>query len=101
MFIITHQKIVFLAVTLTSLFVNVQGEAILHVFNWSYDEINTRAADIAAAGYAAVLVAPAYKSWGIEWWERYQPLDYRVSLFYCHCVLSLLIDVPSIATKSP
>ncbi len=54
------------------------AEAILHAFNWRYDEIEARAADIAARGYGAVLVAPPLKSEGSAWWARYQPQDYRV-----------------------
>lgn len=54
------------------------GDVVLHAFNWAYGDVASRAPQIASAGYSAVLVAPAYKSWGADWWERYQPLDYRV-----------------------
>ncbi len=55
-----------------------QAEVILHAFNWPYATVEARAAQIAAAGYRKVLVAPAYRSQGSEWWARYQPQDLRV-----------------------
>lgn len=55
-----------------------QADAVLHAFNWRYADVEARAATIQAAGYKAVLVAPAYKSEGSAWWARYQPQDYRV-----------------------
>lgn len=55
------------------------AEVILHAFNYSYDEVRTRAKEIADIGYKKVLVAPALKSpSGCEWWQRYQPQDIRV-----------------------
>lgn len=54
------------------------AEVILHAFNWRYADVAARAEAIRAAGYGAVLVAPAYKSSGSAWWARYQPQDYRV-----------------------
>ena len=54
------------------------ADAILHAFNWSYDEVAGKASEIASLGYKKVLVSPAYKSSGNEWWARYQPQDYRV-----------------------
>lgn len=54
------------------------ADAILHAFNWRYADVEARAAAIQSAGYKAVLVAPAYKSAGSQWWARYQPQDYRV-----------------------
>ena len=54
------------------------AEAILHAFNWEYDEVKAKAAEIANLGYKKVLVSPAYKSSGSAWWARYQPQDYRV-----------------------
>lgn len=56
----------------------VQADVVLHAFNWRYDTVQARAAQIQAAGYKAVLVAPAYRSEGSAWWARYQPQDYRV-----------------------
>lgn len=55
-----------------------QADVILHAFNWSYATVEARAAQIQAAGYKAVMVAPAYRSEGSAWWARYQPQDYRV-----------------------
>ncbi len=54
------------------------AEVILHAFNWRYDEVAARADEIAARGFASVLVAPPLKSEGTAWWARYQPQDYRV-----------------------
>ena len=66
------------AIALLACAASAQAEAILHAFNWRYDEIEARAADIAARGYGAVLVAPPLRSEGSAWWARYQPQDYRV-----------------------
>lgn len=54
------------------------ADVILHAFNWSYDEVASKASEIASLGYKKVLVSPAYKSTGSQWWARYQPQDYRV-----------------------
>ncbi|MER2493443.1 alpha-amylase family protein [Catenovulum sediminis] len=56
----------------------VNAETILHAFNWTYDEVEQKAQEIANLGYKKVLVSPAYKSSGSEWWSRYQPQDLRV-----------------------
>lgn len=65
----------------------VQGGAILHCFNWSYNEIRTHLPEIAAAGYTAVQTSPVqepkdYTYQGVvysdsagQWWKLYQPLD--------------------------
>lgn len=55
-----------------------QADVILHAFNWPYATVEARAAEIQAAGYRMVMVAPAYRSSGGAWWARYQPQDYRV-----------------------
>lgn len=66
----------------------VQGGAILHCFDWSYNEIRAALPDIAAAGYAAVQTSPVQPakdyngSWtdtGGNWWKLYQPLDFCVA----------------------
>ena len=66
----------------------VQGGAILHCFDWSYNEIRAALPDIAAAGYTAVQTSPVQPakdyngSWtdtGGNWWKLYQPLDFCVS----------------------
>ena len=53
---------------------------VLHAFNWKYQLIADRAADIAKAGYGAVLFPPPLYSDenGQEWWQVYQPKDYRI-----------------------
>ncbi len=65
----------------------VQGGAILHCFDWSFDEIREALPDIAAAGYAAVQTSPVQPpkdynaSWNDtsgNWWKLYQPLDFCV-----------------------
>ncbi len=66
----------------------VQGGAILHCFDWSYNEIKANLEDIAAAGYVAVQTSPVQPakdyngSWtdtGGNWWKLYQPLGFRVA----------------------
>lgn len=54
-----------------------KADVILHAFNWRYDTVEARAAEIAKLGYRGVLVAPPLKSEGSAWWARYQPQDYR------------------------
>lgn len=54
------------------------ADVILHAFNWEYDDVAARAQEIANLGYKKVLVSPAYKSTGSQWWARYQPQDIRV-----------------------
>lgn len=59
-------------------------DVVLHAFNWTYDSIAARAAEIAAAGFGAVLFPPPLYSddAGAAWWQRYQPKDYRVLRSY-------------------
>lgn len=64
-----------LAITFSA---NSLADAILHAFNWRYDDVAEKAQEIASLGYKKVLVSPAYKSTGDAWWARYQPQDYRV-----------------------
>ena len=52
--------------------------AILHAFNWTFDEIISRVEEIKEAGYQAILTSPISYSLGNEWWMRYQPLDFRI-----------------------
>lgn len=58
------------------------SNVILHAFDWPYSLVAKRASQIRAAGYQTVLVSPPMKSSksdnGTEWWQRYQPQDYRV-----------------------
>jgi alpha-amylase len=55
-------------------------DVILHAFNWPYSEVSARARAIADNGYGAVLFPPPLYSdqRGTEWWQSYQPKDYRV-----------------------
>ncbi len=55
-------------------------DVILHAFDWSYNEIADKACHIAENGFGAVLISPPLFSDenGQEWWQRYQPKDYRV-----------------------
>jgi len=56
------------------------NDVMLHAFNWRYSDIAARAKGIAEAGYGAVLFPPPFysKEDGTEWWQVYQPKDYRV-----------------------
>jgi len=57
------------------------ASVILHAFDWSYQDIADNAEAIADAGYGAVLVTPPLKSpktGACEWYQRYQPQDFRV-----------------------
>jgi alpha-amylase len=65
------------ALGLTSASLPARADVILHAFNWRYDTVEERAAEIQSLGYKAVLVAPPLKSSGSAWWARYQPRDYR------------------------
>ncbi len=66
----------------------VQGGAILHCFDWSFDEIREALPDIKAAGYAAVQTSPVQPpkdynaSWNDtsgNWWKLYQPIGIRIA----------------------
>ncbi|MEM7595003.1 MAG: alpha-amylase family glycosyl hydrolase [Cyanobacteria bacterium P01_A01_bin.83] len=57
-------------------------DVIFHAFNWKYQNIIDAVPDIHRAGYGAILIPPPLYSDpnGKEWWQRYQPKDYRVLL---------------------
>ena len=66
----------------------IRGAAVLHCFNWSYNEIKNNLPDIAAAGYTAVQTSPvqkpksyksSYTSTSGQWWKLYQPLTLSVA----------------------
>ncbi len=66
----------------------VQGSAILHCFNWSYNSIKNNLQAIKDAGYTAVQTSPVQSpkdynaSWTDQegqWWKLYQPIDIRIS----------------------
>jgi alpha-amylase len=57
-------------------------DVILHAFDWCYSDVAKNAAQISQLGYKTVLVSPPMKSFvhakGTQWWQRYQPQDYRI-----------------------
>lgn len=56
-----------------------RGGAILHMFDHSFIEIMRRLPEISSLGYDYIQISPAQLSRGdMEWWGRYQPLDYRI-----------------------
>ena len=64
------------------------GGAVLHCFNWTYQNIQSRLDEIKAAGYTAVQTSPVQapkdynSSWndmGNQWWKLYQPLGLSVA----------------------
>lgn len=59
-------------------------DVILHAFNWRYADILADLEAIREVGYGAILVPPPLYSdpAGDQWWQRYQPKDYRVLLSY-------------------
>lgn len=56
----------------------------LHAFNWKYTNIIDNLDAIQKSGYGAILLPPVLYSdvKGDQWWQRYQPKDYRVLLSY-------------------
>ncbi|MBE9013454.1 alpha amylase C-terminal domain-containing protein [Pseudanabaenaceae cyanobacterium LEGE 13415] len=54
----------------------------LHAFNWRYTDVIENLDSIREAGYGAILIPPPLYSdpKGDQWWQRYQPKDYRVLL---------------------
>ena len=66
----------------------VQGAAVLHCFDWSYNNIKANLKAIADAGYTAVQTSPVQKpkdyssSWtdqGGQWWKLYQPITVSIA----------------------
>lgn len=61
---------------------NEEANVILHAFDWPYSDVAKNAEAISQLGYHSVLVSPPMKSFthenGTDWWQRYQPQDYRV-----------------------
>jgi alpha-amylase len=55
---------------------------IVHLFTWKYSDIADECENfLAPRGYAGVQVSPAQEyiiSNGRPWWERYQPISYRI-----------------------
>lgn len=56
----------------------------LHAFNWRYIDIIENLDSIRDSGYGGILIPPVLYSdpKGDQWWQRYQPKDYRVLLSY-------------------
>ena len=55
------------------------GDAIVHMFNYPFTLIQKELAYIAETGFKYIQVSPPQLSRGdLEWYGRYQPLDYRV-----------------------
>jgi alpha-amylase len=54
------------------------GNVILHAFNWKFAEIEQAVGEIRELGYSGVLISPPGFSAGDQWYDRYQPLDYRI-----------------------
>lgn len=66
----------------------VQGSAVLHCFNWSYNSIKSNLPAIKEAGYTAVQTSPVTPpkdysaSWTDQkgqWWKLYQPVSISVA----------------------
>lgn len=57
-------------------------DVIFHAFNCKYKDIINAVDKIHDAGYGAILIPPPLYSDknGDQWWQRYQPKDYRVLL---------------------
>lgn len=66
----------------------IQGAAVLHCFNWSYNNIKSNLSAIKNAGYTAVQTSPVqppkdYNSGWTDtdgqWWKLYQPIDISIA----------------------
>ena len=67
---------------------SIQGSAVLHCFDWSYNSIKGNLQAIKDAGYTAVQTSPVMTpkdynaSWTDQkgqWWKLYQPLEIKVA----------------------
>ena len=67
---------------------SIRGAAVLHCFNWSYNEIKRNLPEIAKAGYTAVQTSPvqqpksykaSYTEMSGQWWKLYQPLTLSIA----------------------
>jgi alpha-amylase len=55
------------------------GDAILHLFNYPFSLIEQELPEIAETGFKYIQISPPQLSRGdLEWYGRYQPLDYRI-----------------------
>ena len=64
---------------------DIQGGVTLHVWNWSYENIEKNMAQIASLGYTAIQTSPiqltkqATKGYPVnDWWVYYQPADFCI-----------------------
>lgn len=58
---------------------NDSGSAIVHMFNYPFSKIEDELPVLAQTGFKYIQISPPQLSRGdIEWYGRYQPLDYRV-----------------------
>ncbi|MCH5299436.1 MAG: starch-binding protein [Ruminococcus sp.] len=66
----------------------IQGSAILHCFDWSYNSIKNNLKAISDAGYTAVQTSPVqppkdynsgWRDQNGQWWKLYQPLGIRIA----------------------
>lgn len=66
----------------------IQGSAVLHCFNWSYNSIRANLQSIKDAGYTAVQTSPVQppkdysSSWTDvdgQWWKLYQPISISIA----------------------
>ncbi len=66
----------------------IQGSAVLHCFNWSYNNIKANLQAIKDAGYTAVQTSPVQQpkdysaSWtdqSGQWWKLYQPVSISIA----------------------
>lgn len=67
---------------------SIQGGAVLHCFDWSYNSIKANLKDIKDAGYTAVQTSPVLTpkdynaSWTDQkgqWWKLYQPISISIA----------------------
>lgn len=76
--LISFQSI-FLFVSPINTFAAEQPTAIFHAFNQKYKDVKGFVCDLQKQGYSHVQISPAQQSnSGLEWWKRYQPVDYSV-----------------------
>jgi alpha-amylase len=55
------------------------GDVIVHLFNYPFKSITQELKDLSETGYSYIQISPPQLSrGGAAWYERYQPLDYRV-----------------------
>ena len=58
---------------------SIQDGAILHCFDWKYNDIKDELPNIAAAGFTSVQTSPAQRAGGEVWYMLYQPQSFSIS----------------------